>query len=315
MGAAGGAGGSGTGATGGLTLDAPSDAPPTPTSLVYAHTDTVLFQVDPTASEPQLAQLGTFDCVGAQGQDPAMTDVAVDKSGNLWGISHTQIHVLELKGQVVHCASSISLNNPADVKFYGLTFAPVGVLDPNKEVLVAGNTAGELWSIDDQGNLAQHGTFGNVPTSDGNGHSYANDGKAWELSGDIVFVENAGNPIGFATVRDCPSPPETTACNNIDTLIEIDVSKLATSTTQSVTKAVRGQIVKRSGCTDGVVGSYGSMYGIATWSDRVYGFSRSGNLVEIDTNDGTACLLKDYPADFGGAGVTTKAVVVPPPPK
>jgi len=316
-GASGGGGSGGTGATGGIQIDAPTDGPGgSGASLVYAHTDTVLFEVDPTVATPELTQKGTFDCVGNQGQDPAMTDIAVDQAGNLWGISHTQVHALDIQGQTVHCASSISLNNPADVKFYALTFAPVGVLDANKEVLVAGNTAGELWSIDDQGNLLQRGTFGAVPANDGNGHSYANAGKPWELSGDIVFLENNGSPLGFATVRDCPSPPDTNGCNNVDTLIEIDVAKVGTSSFQSVTKAVRGQIVKRAGCTDNVTGDYGSMYGIAAWGDRVYGFSRDANLVEIDTNDGSACLLSNYPnADFGGAGVTTKAVVVPPPPK
>lgn len=311
-------GATGGGGSGGLVIDSPSDGPGPGSTLVYAHTDTVLFQVDPTQATPDLKQLGAFDCVGNGQVDPAMTDVAVDKDGQLWGISHTQIHLLEIQGQVVHCATSIPLDNPADVKFYALTFAPVGVLDPAKEVLVGGNTAGELWAIDPQGKLTQVGSFGNVPATDGNGNLYptTNQGKPWELSGDIVFVENDGNPIGFATVRDCPDPPTTTNCSKTDTLLEIDVPKLTYAGSASVTKAVRGQIVKKGGCNDGVTGPYGSMYGITTWADKVYGFSRTGNLVEIDTSDGSACLLSAYTgADFGGAGVTTKAVVVPPPPK
>lgn len=309
---------SGGGGSGGILLDAPSDGPGGGATLVYAHTDTTLFQIDPTAAAPELKQLGNFDCVSGNGQDPAMTDVAVNKDAKLFGISHTQVHELSVANQVVQCTNSISLNVGVDVKFYALTFAPVGVISPTEEVLVAGNTAGELWAIDAKGDLSQRGVFGDVPTSDGNGHVYpaANQGKPWELSGDIVFVENGGNPIGFATVRDCPNPPATSGCSTTDTLIEIDVSKLDKASILPVTKAVRGQIVKRAGCSDTVNTAYGSMYGITTWGDRVYGFSRSGNLVEIDTNDGSACLLSSFPgADFGGAGVTTKAVVIPPPPK
>jgi hypothetical protein len=316
-GGASGAGGAG-GGSGGLLLDSGTGGNAGSAATVYAHTDKTLFSIDPTSAAPDLKQLGNFDCVGGSGQDPAMTDVAVDKNGKLWGISHTQVHELEVVNKVVHCAKSIPLNAGTEVKFYALTFAPVGVISATEEVLVAGNTAGELWAIDSSGNLSQRGVFGDVPISDGNGHVYASEhqGKAWELSGDIVFVENDGNPIGFATVRDCPNPPATSSCNGTDTLIEIDVPKLAKANLLPVTKAVRGQIVKRGSCADAANTAYGSMYGITTWGDRVYGFSRTGNLVEIDTNDGSACLLAAFPgADFGGAGVTTKAVVTPPPPK
>jgi hypothetical protein len=48
----------------------------------------------------------------------------------------------------------------------------------------------------------------------------------------------------------------------------------------------------------------------------VYGFFRTGNLVDIDTADGAACLVHTYPGrQFAGAGVTTLAPVVVPPPK
>jgi hypothetical protein len=154
-----------------------------------------------------------------------------------------------------------------------------------------------------------------VPADDGNGHNYLYPGKLWELSGDLVFLANNGKPVGFATVRDCPSRPDNSGCNPIDTLIEIDMTALAQAGTQNVTKAIRGQIVKGKSCGDSATG-YGSMYGIASWDSNVYGFSRSGNLVQISNVDGTACLVKNYPADlFSGAAVTTVAPVVPPPVK
>ena len=43
---------------------------------------------------------------------------------------------------------------------------------------------------------------------------------------------------------------------------------------------------------------------------------RRDNLVEIDTVDGTGCLVQAYAADqFSGAGVTTLAPIQPPTPK
>jgi hypothetical protein len=248
----------------------------------------------------------------------SMTDLAVDRDKNIWVISQNFAQPMTIENQVAHCGTPITLSSTEGVEFYALTFAPAGVLDPTREVLVAGNTQGELWAIDDQGNLSLHGNFGTVPADDGNGHSYssANVGKNWELSGDIVFVENGGSPLGFATVRDCPSPPSTSGCSPINTLIEINVGQLATVTSGSVTKSVRGQIVRRAGCNDSTSGEYGNMYGIAAWGSKIYGFSRSGNLVDIDTADGGGCLVSgDAAYKFAGAGVTTIAPVIPPPPK
>ena len=313
--AAGGAAGSGGGLNIGGSLAA-DGAGANGSELIYAHTDTELYQLDPTSPGLSLMLVGAFDCIGASGQDVSMTDLAVDKNEGLWGISAKAVHPLSVAGGMVHCGPPVQLNNPKGVSFYGLTFAPAGVLDSAKEALVAGNTAGELWAVDDQGNLSEHGTFGLVPPNDGNGHDYANAGQPWELSGDIVFVANSGSPVGFATVRDCSNPPYTSNCSSVNTLIEIDVPKLATATTESITKAVRGQIVKRAGCQDATTGDYGNMYGIAAWNDKVYGFSRSGDLVEIATQDGSACLVQPYPsAKFAGAGVTTLAPVITPQPK
>ncbi len=289
-----------------------------PETYIYAHTDTTLFRLDPNSPSLGLTTIGDFDCIGSgSGQDSAMTDFAVNANLDLWGISGYDVHPLTIQGSTVHCEPQIALQN-SDARFYGLTFAPSGVLDPSKEVLVAGNSGGELWAIDAQGGLTQHGTLGVVPANDGNGNTYdaANVGKAWELSGDILFLANNGSPVGFAMVRDCPTPPATTGCSYVNTLIELDVPKLGSATTGSVLKAIRGQIRQGPSCHDGMGTDYGNIYGIAAWNDKVYGFSRTGNLVEISIDDGTACLVKAYSTSlFAGAGVTTKAPVIVPTPK
>ncbi len=285
--------------------------------VLYAHTNKTLFQIDPASSVPAPVVIGDFDCIGGSGQSSSMTDIAVNAAGDLWGITEKSVIHLTIQGSTVHCTSETPLNAGPGVKFYGLSFAPVGVLDPQNEVLVAGNTAGELWSIDANGNITQRGTLGAIPKNDGHGHTYASShqGKPWELSGDIVFLANGGALLGFATVRDCPTPPSTSNCNKTDTLIEVDVAKLGSATTQSVTQSVRGEVVKRNGCADaGNASGYGSMFGIAAVNDKVYGFSHAGAVVEINNIDGSACLLADTPSSlWDGAGVTTLAPVVPPP--
>jgi len=284
--------------------------------LIYAHTDDTLYLLDPESDTLTLTEVGPFGCV-ADGTIFSMTDFAVDKGEQLWAISAYAVHPLQIDGTSVPCGQEIALQTPDNPRFYGLTFAPVGVLDPAKEVLVAGNTGGEVWAIDDTGALSLRGNFGTVPANDGHGHSYpaAHQGTAFALSGDIVFLANDGDPVGFATVRDCSDPLNAATCNTVNTLIEIDVPKLATGNgTQLVRKSLRGQIVKAAGCADGTDGVYGNMYGIAAWKDKVYGFSRSGSIVEIDTTDGTACqVVPNTGLKFAGAGVTTLAPVIPLP--
>ncbi len=280
-------------------------SPVTPTTIIYAHTGLTLFQGSPSTQPLALEEVGNFSC-GSQ------TDVAVDKDGKLFAISSSAVHPFEIDGSTVRCTATWTLKNTtASGQFYGLTFAPAGVLGPD-EMLVAANSAGELWAIDDQGNATQVGTFGTVPADDGHGHTYkaAHVGKPWELSGDIVFMTNQGSPAGFATVVDCPNPPSKTGCNSVDTLVEIDVPKLALGNKTSVTKSIRGQVVKSSTCSDTSTG-YGSMYGIAAWNDKVYGFSYAGHLVEISNKDGSACLVQSHGSrKFAGAGVTTLVPVV-----
>jgi hypothetical protein len=245
-----------------------------------------------------------------------MTDVAVSEKGELWAVSPSAVHRIEIQGSNVHCAASTPLGGAVKGAVnYALSFAPAGVLDPQKEVLIAGNTAGELWAIDEAGTGTQHGHFGNVPANDGHGHTYANAGKRWELSGDIVFLANGKTPVGFATVRDCPNPPSTSNCDTVDTLIQIDLVKLASATTGSVTKSVRGKLVPAANCPSGGKNGFGSMYGVAALGAQIYGFSHDGSVVSIHNQDGSACLLQSSAANnWYGAGVTTLAPVVVPAP-
>jgi hypothetical protein len=303
---------------------------PQPKIVLYAHNDTSLYSIDP--SDPKLPPtlIGGFDCVGGAG-DPSMTDVAVDKTGKLYGVSEAALYLdmQPVAGGVVACAAGKVPIDPgtvgAEARFFGLTFAPPTPSLGPSETLIGANSNGDLYAIDTStGKLTLVGNFGKVPADDGRGHAYAaaNVGKNWELSGDIVFLDNKGQPVGFATLRDCPNPPSSTGCSRADTLVEIDVPALAPAgagPAPIVTRSVRGQVLP-AGCSNESCG-FGSMYGIAALGDKVYGFSRQGDILTIDNNTGQGTLvgtpLKVPPSSegFAGAGVTTLAPVIPPQPK
>ena len=278
-------------------------------TLLYAHTDTTLFQADPDDLSKPLTRVGTFDCVGGSSYGSSggkgggstggsMTDLAVTKDGKLYGVSEGAAYPLTITGSTVHCDATWTL---PQTKFYGLTVAPENTVAKD-EVLIGADGQGGLYQIDQSsGTPMQVGTLGTDPKS----------GQPWALSGDIVFMANGGDPIGFATVRTCPDGQ----CATTDTLIEVDVKAIAPGT-QSVMKAVRGPVVKGSWCTNASShSSFGSMFGIVAYKDKVFGFSRAGDIIEIHNADGTGCVISsDYSNEFAGAGITTTAPVVPPPP-
>lgn len=273
-------------------------------TLFYVHTNTTLYSVDPANVAAPPTKIGDFDCIGTgSGQVSSMTDLAVAKDGTLFGVSQSAAYPLEISGSTVHCAATWPLPG-SNSNFYGLTVAPENTVAA-QEVLIAADSSGALWQIDSTtGATTQVGTLGADP----------NTGKPWKLSGDIVFLANGGSPVGFATVRLTSSDP--------DTLIQVDVAKV-TAGTASTLNSVRGQVLQGSGCAAPTTGStpavgfgFKSMYGIAAYEDKVYGFSHLGDIVAINNSDGSACLLSSLPSSaFSGAGVTTSAPVVVPPPR
>ena len=294
--------------------DGSGPPPGTGKTVLYAHDNSTLYSVD--AADPKLAatMVGKFDCIGGSaGQPTSMTDIAVDKDGKLYGVGTNTIFLdMTISGPVVKCTAGARpiTQSGAKVKFYGMSFAPIGTLDPQNETLLVGNTDGEVYKVDvATGNITLINNFGTVPA--GKGFLYP--GGLWEMSGDIVFLENNGSPIGFATVRDCQSPPSSTTCNPTDTLVQIDLAKFAQGT-PGAGVTIRGQITKSTSCTD-TTPKYGSMFGIAAFQDKIIGFSHSGFTVSISNNDGSACLIAGSQPKWDGAGVTTKAPVVAPPPR
>lgn len=279
---------------------AETSAPKTET-VVYAHTETTIYKIDPSKPTLSLEKIGDVECmgVGASG-DPSLTDLAVDKNGQIFGVSSNYAYTLSIQGTTIKCdkkwqltgANSGTKDHPV---FFGLTIAPEGTISATEETLVAANSEGDLFQIDKtNGNTTLVGTFGNDKG-----------GKPWGLSGDIVFLANNGSPIGFATVR--------TDTSTVDSLIEINVGAIKPGS-QSVQKSIRGTLKRGGWCSNSKSPqSFDKMFGIAAFNDKVYGFSDAGEIVEIRNNDGTACLIQSNGnMRFKGAGVTTSAPVIPP---
>ena len=276
--------------------------PPAKATL-YAHDNTTLYELDPDNLAAPLKTIGDFDCIGGSGQPTSMTDIAIDKSGKLYGVSQVAAYPMTIQGKVVHCDDTWTL--PANTKFYGLSFAPENTIAA-EETLVAANDAGEMYAISKTGQPTIVGTFGKDSSN-----------KPYQLSGDIVFLANGGSPLGFATVRVCPTSG---SCTNVDdTLVQLDLAKMKLSNTTSIVKSVRGVLKQGSGCTNkNPPPSFGSMYGIAAYKDQIFGFSHQGGIVQISNVNAGVCLVsvpKGTNGDilFSGAGVTTVASVIPPP--
>jgi len=118
-----GAGGSGTssGMAGGVTLSSSGSTSSGgggdagPSYLIYASTDTTMFTLDPSSANLTLTTVGTYDCIGPSGtpgqQSTAMTDLAVDKNQNVWGLSSYAVRPLTVQGTTVSpspCAAATS---------------------------------------------------------------------------------------------------------------------------------------------------------------------------------------------------------------
>jgi hypothetical protein len=274
-----------------LTQDAgsPFDAGAPGTITLFASTQTSLFRVDPQNVAVQ-TYVGDFDCPGSG----VMTDIAVSKDGKMYGVRMGAAYALTVVGQSVRCDSTWPV---ASLALVGLTVAPENSLAAT-ETLIASSTNGNLYQIDQvTGMVTQVGTLG------------AEHGNT--IDGDIVFLANNGSPLGFATAFNCKPP---TPC--ADSLLEVDVAAVRPGT-QSVLKAVRGRVTKGSWCQNSSSpANFLLLFGLAAYEDKVYGFTNEGLTVEIHNDDATACQVgpKNSSTPWYGAGVSTLAPVVPPPP-
>ena len=159
--------------------------------IVWAHSAETLYGFDPRTNT--VSTVGDF-------MDPdgvpvvTVTDLAVDRDGRVLVCDYTSLYEVDPETALATHVADFPLNK--GVRFFGLTFLPVGVLDADQETLVGATSTGEYYRLDpDTGAVNLLGQF-----SDG-----------YVLSGDIVSVAGAGT---FATVK--------RADIDTDVLVELD---------------------------------------------------------------------------------------------
>jgi hypothetical protein len=277
----------------------PPDASGAGVSIIYANTDTELYSMDPKSHA--VTDIGPFQGMAACGTNTAVTDLAINGNDEVWVNTECALYQATLPASgtgPVQLTLKTKISGATGQKFFALGFAPAGVLGAG-EGLVAGDSLGELFYIDTATGATQDlGGFGTDAS-----------GKAWQLSGDVVFYTQGGVALGLATIR-----TKTTA-TAMDSLAEIDMQALAAA----FTSKTPGTLLKK---IYGTNTGFAKLFGVGAWGNDVFAFSRVGTtdpaqLVQIDAT-GTGTSLQSFAAIKGGwsgAGVTTKASITIPPPK
>ncbi len=163
---------------GSVFVDAPPiiDGAPVFFGKIYAHSYSDLYSVDPDTLTT--THIGPFLWPPEVGGSDMMTDIAVDKNGNITGVSFGSVYAVD------HDTAACTYLAPLSREFNGLSFVPAGGVDmSDMEVLVGSTLDGSFWRIDPAtGVSTQIGAYGGIYTS----------------SGDIVSVKGFGT---VATVK------------------------------------------------------------------------------------------------------------------
>lgn len=154
-------------------------APPAENAAVYAHSSSTLYRLDPDSLDVVV--------IGAFSGCTSVIDIALDKDSKLYGTTSSGLYEIDAETAACTLISSGSYPN-------SLSFVPLGVLDENREVLVA-YTGSQYQRIDvETGAITLLGTIAG----------------GYQSSGDVVSVEGGGTYL-------TASGP---SCN--DCLLEID---------------------------------------------------------------------------------------------
>lgn len=248
---------------------------------VYAHTKDTLYLFEPVTKK--LSEIGKFDCL----EDDDMIDIALDRGGAMFGTAFHRFVSIDPTN-----AKCTVINEIGPNEYYpnSLSFVPVGVLDPTKEVLVGyaqRNVDGGRFYIDTYSKID---TMTGAITRIGNVGDLNPDplinGKFYDVAGDVIALINDNNKA-YVILRD-DQYTDAGAASTTNYLAEIDPKT--------------GTITKMIGPTNQL-----RTYGFAYWAGKGYGFSNDGRITEINMATGatTTVLTIDAGGGWYGAGVTT----------
>ncbi|HEY0250986.1 MAG TPA: hypothetical protein VGC41_05640, partial [Kofleriaceae bacterium] len=127
-------------------------------SKVYAHSGTTLYRVDATTFQPQM--IGDMSSgLGNQ----SLTDLAVDKDGNMVGITFDKLFSINTTTGAVTLVKDLT---GAAKNLTSLSYVPQDINDPNSaDILVSANSTGDVIQINpatgDATVLGNYGKSGN----------------------------------------------------------------------------------------------------------------------------------------------------------
>ncbi|HUH05032.1 MAG TPA: hypothetical protein VML75_23705 [Kofleriaceae bacterium] len=148
--------------------------PPPDNSAVYAHSATELFSIDPETL--MRTSIGTFSF---QGSSENLTDIAIDKTGAMVGISLSSVYSIDPENATTTLLSTFPQGQGG---LTSLSFVPMDINDPSSaERLVGADFDGVVWGIDRS--TGQRTLLGNY-NQPGN--------TALGSSGDIVSIVGFG---------------------------------------------------------------------------------------------------------------------------
>lgn len=265
--------------TGSLDLFLPPDGFQLGKTVVYAHTPDELFKVDPETMAVTSIAAFVFPTDEAS---PRITDIALDKDGNMVGVTRNTVYAIDPATAV---CTRLSENN---VHYVGLSYV-VDTSKPDKtEFLMGLDKDGTVYEINPlSGQTTPRGGLGKDPIDT------ANDLNA---AGDIVSVRGLTNNL---------LPGSTTLATVVRPGYENDW--LAWIDTTSATEFGKAQLIGDTG--------FARIWGLGFWkhenTNKVFGFTTEGEFLLIDVNTGKATLhSQDATLEWWGAGVTTDAPVI-----
>jgi hypothetical protein len=251
---------------------------------VYAHTPDTLYLYEPIGNT--LTVVGKFSCI-----DPTtdardvVTDIAVDRTGLMFGTTFDWTLTIDpITAKCTRLALAGSLDPPN-----GLSFVPAGTVDPGKEALVGYSSP---FMVDDAVNYVRiDTTSGDIQDPPIGNMNASMTGAQYRCSGDIISIIQDNNSA-YATVKLVTDG----GLVGTDLLAEVDPS-------DGHVKRVIGDTMQND------------IYGLGYWAGKGYGFTGSGQILEIDMTNGSSTVVKTLTDDAGvpvawyGAGVTTQAPI------
>ena len=258
-----------------------------PPGRVFAHTADTLYLYDPLAKT--LVKKGMFSCLKQNGASlDRVLDIAIDAAGVMYATSDIGF----LKVTNPDTATCTYVKEDPTVEYpNSLAFVPMGTVDKTKETLVgyAFQGPGLPATVYVKIELAtgvmtrvNEGTAADTLNPPGDA------GTKYRSSGDLIAMSRNGNRA-FLTVR---KSDDLTAR---DFLAEVDPAT-------GRLKAILGQ-------TSGT-----ALFGFGQWAGTGYGFSGTGEVVEINLENGASKTILTIDTDGGGwfgAGVTTDSPTKP----